>query len=343
MLSGKQSVLLVISALVTVAPCYSLNFDDLLRSYLGAGTKTSEIPASEQGIIKTNINTRQAQLEAQMQAGVASGQLTPQEATDLKANLDQIALLEGQYLADGNYNRFEVQTLLDDLNNFSMKLNTYLTNASTTASIPVPGATTPLPQGKSWYRRYSRDNDGYLSQLAAFQADIDTKQAQLDAQITEATVQGRINWSETNSLRAELNRIAQNESQFTSHGRLSYRESQQLIQDLDALTVRLTTLTSRPRSHRWDRGGRHHRGGSTFIDQNQSLLRQRIQAGINSGRLTRSEATRLLNDESRIATLEERLRTSGRGLSFDEQRRLFSELDALSTKLNKELFDKQVQ
>lgn len=342
MLSGKQSVLLVISAFVTVAPCYSLNFDDLLRNYLGAGTRTGEISASEQGIIKTNINTRQAQLETQMQAGVTSGQLTPQEATDLKAHLDQIANLEGQYLADGNYSRFEVQTLLDDLNNFSLRLNMYLTNASNTASIPVPGATTPLPQGRSWYRRYSRDNSGYLSNMAAFQADIDTKQAQLDAQITEATVQGRINWSETNQLRAELNRIAQQENQFTAGGRLSYRESQTLITDLDALTTRLTTLTSRPRSARWDRSGRH-RNVSTRIDQHQSLLRQRINAGISSGRLTRTEANRLLNEESRIAALEERLRSTNNRLSFDEQRRLFTELDQLSTKINKELFDRQVQ
>lgn len=342
MLSGKQSALLVVSALVSVAPCYSLNFDDLLRTYLGAGTRNGQISASEQGIIKTNINTRQAQLESQMQAGVASGQLTPQEATDLKTQLDQIANLEGQFLSDGNYTSYEVQTLLDDLNNFSMRLNTYLTNASTTASIPVPGATTPNPQGRSWYRRYSRDNDGYLSNLTAFQADIDTKQAQLDAAITQATVQGTINWTETNSLRAELNRIAQNESQFTTRGRLSYRESQQLITDLDALNTRLTTLTSRPRNNRWDRGGRHSRSGGR-INEQQSLLRQRIQAGINSGKLTRVESTRLLNEEAKISAMEERLRSSGNRLTFDEQRRLFTELDVLSTKINKELFDKQVQ
>ena len=340
MLSGKQSLLLVISALVSIAPSYSLNFDDLLRNYLGAGTRTSDIPASEQAIIKTNINMRQAQLESQMQAGVASGQLTPAEASDLKIQLDQIANQEGQFLSDGSYSRFEVQAMLDSLNNFSSRMNTYLTNATTTASIPVPGATTPVGQGRSWYRRYSRNNDGFLNNLAAFQADIDTKQAQLDAQITEATVQGRINWNETSSLRAELNRIAQNESQFTNRGRLSYSESQQLITELDALSTKLTTMMNRPRNGRWDRGGRQHGGN---INVHQSLLRQRINAGISSGRLTRAEASRLLNEETRIAQLEDRLRASGNRLSFDEQRRLYSELDQLSAKINKELNDRQVQ
>ena len=338
----KQTAMIAFVSLAVFAPPgYCLNFDDLLRTYLGTSTGAStDISPSEQGIIKTNINTRQAQLESQMNAGVTSGQLTPSEEQDLRAMLNRIGAQEGTYLADGNYSRWEVQNMLEELNNFSLRLNTYLTNATTTVSLPGGGS---WGSSNSWSRRYRNNGNygegGYMNNLRQFQADVDAKQALIDSSITDATNAGRLSWSQSAQLRTELQTIANNETTFTADGRLSRSESEQLVSQLDALSAKVTSMSEWRGGRRRDRYGRYN----TSVDTRQSLLRQRINAGMSSGRLTRSEATRLLADESRIASMEARLRASGNRLSFDEQRRILNELDVLNIRVSKELNDRQVR
>ncbi|MBX9725112.1 MAG: hypothetical protein K2X81_27155, partial [Candidatus Obscuribacterales bacterium] len=355
----------VLSLTTICPPAFCGTFDDLLRSYLGAqkGGNQGDIPASEQGIIKINMNTRQAQLESQLNAGVQSGQLSSGEEQDLRSQLNHIGDLQGSYLADGSYSGQEVQSMLQELNNFSARMNTYLSNGvnriSSSVNIPGRGPGSYGGQNNSWYHRHDHADDGYLANLRAFQADIDTKQAHIDAQITAGVSSGQLNWSQSSQLKAELNKIASEESQFTSHGRMSKEESQQLISELDALSTKVTTKSQWQNNsrRRHDRGYNHDDGGDRDHGYNrgrqndrgqdyaagQSLLKQRILLAISSGKFSRFESKQLLADESRMQAMEDQLKNPSSRLSFDEQRDLFNQLDLLSKKLNKQLYDHQAQ
>lgn len=142
-----------------------------------------------------------------------------------------------------------------------------------------------------------------------------------------------------------MKRIVEDENRFLADGKLSYREGNQLISDLDAVDTKIKTLqTEYDRYRAMRRGGhRHHNNDAGRIDTQQSVLRQRINAGIKAGLLTRVEADRLYRDEQRIADLEVQLRSSGGRLGYQEQRQLLRELDDLSRKITKELNDHQVQ
>lgn len=75
------------------------------------------------------------------------------------------------------------------------------------------------------------------------------------------------------------------------------------------------------------------------INQTQSQLQNRINRGIQTGRLTRSEARKLQNRMAEISRLEARMRRNGRGLSMRERHSLQARLSQLSDRLNRDLND----
>lgn len=334
----------LVSVLTFSQAALAVDFQDLLRGYLGvqggANANVPAAPAFQQPAIKENINIRQAQLESELQAGVTSGQITAEEEAELRAELNNIANVEGQNLSDGVLNHLEVTSILNQLTAFSTKLQSYMTNASTRVAGQL--------YGDSWFHKYlGRNNsDQNATNQTVLKANIDTLQATIDARIEEGLTSGRLDWSDARTYRTELNRIANNESRFLSNGFLSYRESQELVRDLDSLQARVnTSLTAsagyRGRHRGWDNNNRRRYNAS--VDTRQSLLRQRIARGVTAGKLTQREADRLYRDEQRIADLEAQLRVSGNRLSYSENRRLLSELDDFSRRVNRELNDRQVQ
>jgi hypothetical protein len=74
------------------------------------------------------------------------------------------------------------------------------------------------------------------------------------------------------------------------------------------------------------------------INQAQARLEQRINAGVRSGRLTRSEAFNLRTKMRRLDYLEAQFRSSG-NLSFRERARLNGELSRISNDINIQLND----
>lgn len=322
----KKVVLISLASISLIGAPLSasaLDFESLLRSYLGTGG-TGNL---NQNLVKTNINTREAQIESEISAGVTAGQLNMQEENDLRAELNRIETLEGQYLSDGNLTNVETQQLVDELTNLTTRMQTYLTNSATTG--------TGTANYRDWFRRYGGPTASGSKNQAERQAHLDTRQAELNARIEQGVTSGRLNANESSRLRAELNKIANDETAALADGRLSYNEQQQLLASLDTLNNKITQEMS---DQNWRRRNRH--GGG--INQQQSLLRQRINAGIRSGKLTRSEANSLLFKEQQIADLEARLRGSGGGLSFQESRRLNQELAQLSRDVSRQLADKDV-
>jgi hypothetical protein len=167
--------LALLSCLVMSGPAFSLGFDDLLRGYLNVGGGTTN--TVEQNLIKTNFDTKQTQLNEQISAGVTSGQLNSSEESELRSDLSRIASLQSSAAADGKYDTPEVQNILNEYGNFSIKLQNYLTNTTTTNGAAPMGW-----NNSNWYRRNFSRKGNYLADTAKFQADIDTKQAVIGAQ-----------------------------------------------------------------------------------------------------------------------------------------------------------------
>lgn len=318
----------LVSSIMLSPAVLALDFGDMLKNYLGAALPTQA--AANQDLVKTNMNTRQAQLESEIAAGVASGQLNPQEENDLRSELNRIGGLQGSYLADGTLTNAEVQTLLNEMTNFSARLSAYLTNTTAVA--------TGNYRDNRWFRNYygkGTSGDFYDNQQL-LKSNIDSRQAQIDSAIMQGVNSGRLTWNDSQNYRSELNRIADSENAALADGRMSHSESQQIMDSLDALN---TKLTNRLNGQGWGRGQRGKHGSS--INYQQSLLKQRLDRGRASGRLTPQEYRQLSGDEQRIRDMENQMRLSGGRLTFDEQKRLLNQIDQLSRRINRAVDDRQ--
>lgn len=76
------------------------------------------------------------------------------------------------------------------------------------------------------------------------------------------------------------------------------------------------------------------------VNSRQNFIGNRIQQGIQSGRLSQREAAKIQSRYNKIADLENRLRSSGNGLSFNERARLNNDLSRLTAELNRDMRDR---
>lgn len=335
----KGLVLLATAVSTTVWPAasFAADWQDLVRTYLD-GRSGSSINTN-QGSLKQGVNARQAQLEADVDAGVASGQLTTTEETALRADLNRIAAMEGGFLADGNFSNVEAQSIIDELTLANRRLHSYLTNAESTAG-------TGAYRHDWWNRRPvgGGASGDFPPNQRRLQATIDTRQAELDASLEDALTTGRLDWTQARAFRTDLGRIHNLEATFLADGKLTYGEEQQLNTDMQALNTRITAAIAATPNRRHHRGRRYNynsAGGS--INARQNFLSQRIAQGYASHQLTAQERARLLANANRINSLEAQLRVSGNRMSYSEQQKLHDELDRLERSVNRELSDRQVR
>jgi hypothetical protein len=79
-----------------------------------------------------NIDVKESQLQARINAGIASGALTSREASRLQAQLANINNLEARLRMSGGHLSFQERARLQaDLSRFSMNLNSQLTDNET--------------------------------------------------------------------------------------------------------------------------------------------------------------------------------------------------------------------
>lgn len=324
---------LALASAILVAPyCQAQDYLDVIRSIIGGKSGSTSM---NQSLIVTNMNTRQAQLESQIQAGATSGQLSQQEENELRADLNHIATLQGEYLAAGPLNNYAVENLLNEFNNVTMKLQTYLSNRAVASTSTY---------NRDWFNRYGRGNmPGDPTDQARFRANIDTKQALIDSTINQAVMAGSLSWTEARNFRTQLTAIENDETRLLADGRLSYRDSRTLISSLNNLETQVNSAVAIGQRNGRNVGWRRQHGGNVGINARQSFIMQRIQRGIASGRLTQREANQLMRDAESINNLEARLRASGGGMSVAEQRTLMAQIDQLNRRVSKELADRQVQ
>jgi hypothetical protein len=190
-MSIKRS--LVFSAALTLlasTPCYALDFYSLVDTVLGARSSASlSTQLQNQGELTTTINTREAQIANEIDAGVRAGLLTNEEQAELRRDLNQFELIQGRAYADRNLDAHETRQLVDSLSNISSKLNVYMTNnAKTGFAADLPTSTRGNKYGW-WMNKHGGGrgpaNDTPRNQ-ERIQAMIDAEQAELDSAINRA-------------------------------------------------------------------------------------------------------------------------------------------------------------
>ena len=159
--------------------------------------------ASAQGWM--SINQRQASLDARIDAGVRSGDLTRQEALTLRSDFRAVAGLETTYRRDGlsTSERTDLDRRFDALSN------------------------------RIRFERHDRDDrrgDGWMN--------INQRQANLDRRIDQGVRTGKISRAEAHRLRADFQTIARLENRYRANG-LSNWERADLDRRFDTLSARI--------------------------------------------------------------------------------------------------------
>ncbi len=161
--------------------------------------------ASAQGW--TSVNQRQASLDARIDAGVRSGDLTRQEAVGLRSDFRAVSNLEATYRRDGlsTWERTDLDRRFDALSN------------------------------RIRFERNDRQDRQHHNGGNGWQ-NINQRQANLDRRIDQGVRNGRISRAEAVRLRADFRTIARLENRYRANG-LSNWERTDLNRRFDTLSA----------------------------------------------------------------------------------------------------------
>jgi len=164
--------------------------------------------ASAQGW--TSINQRQASLDARIDAGVRSGDLTRQEAVSLRSDFRAVSNLEATYRRDGlsTWERTDLDRRFDALSN------------------------------RIRFERNDRQDDRQHHNGGNGWKNINQRQANLDRRIDQGVRTGKISRAESVRLRADFQTIARLENRYRTNG-LSNWERSDLDRRFDTLSARI--------------------------------------------------------------------------------------------------------
>lgn len=161
-----------------------------------------------------SVNQRQANLDARIEAGVRSGDLTRNEARELRGAFRDIAALETRYRNNGlsAWERSDLDRRFDALSS------------------------------RIRYDRNDRQDrsdrwDDWKGPGGAWM-NINQRQARIDQRIDQGVRSGKLTRREATSLRSEFNAVARLETRYRSNG-LSSWERADLDRRFDALSQRL--------------------------------------------------------------------------------------------------------
>lgn len=181
----------------------------------------------------TSINERQATLDARIDAGVRSGDLTRGEAVELRGAFNEVAQLEARYRVDGlsAWERTDLERRFDALS----------------TRIRYDRNDDQERRGDRDGRRDNNDNDRWDNNWRNSDGrwmNINQRQERLDRRIDQGLRTGKITRREAYRLRADFQTIARLETRYRVNGLSSWERS-----DLDR---RFDTLAARIRWERQD-------------------------------------------------------------------------------------------
>jgi len=179
----------------------------------------------------------------------------------------------------------------------------------------------------------------FVHQLAQAQesgASVNERQHNQMDRIREGAASGELTRGETRRLVGEQREIRREESAYRSDGVLTGRERADLHRDLDRSSNHI-------RQERHDAQQRPGTGGTydgLSINEREARQREAIRRGIDSGSLTRQEASRLRNEQMRIERMEQRARADG-NFTAQERARINRQLDNSGRHIRHEMNDRQ--
>jgi hypothetical protein len=238
-----------------------------------------------------NINQRQRQLDARIDAGVRGGGLTAREAANLRAEFQAIARQEAQYRASGRgLTRSERADLDQRFDRLSARIQ----------------------DDRSDRDRRGRNHNGP-------DTNINQRQRALDAGIEAGVAGGGLTAREATDLRVESRAIARLEAQYRASGRgLTQAERAGLDQRLDRLERKIHR-NRMDDERRW-----------TNLDQRQAAFEQRLNQAVRERRVGSREAANLRNEFRGIARLEAQYRRSPPGITPNERAELNRRFDRMA-------------
>lgn len=179
---------------------------------------------------------------------------------------------------------------------------------------------------------------GLLSQAMAQNTNtpgIDRSQEEIGARIEQGLASGRITPSEAQVLYQRQREIQFRENRFKADGSASPQERQQLRQDLDGLRAEVDRAITNPRVV-----APQQAGNTPGIDKREMRIRDQIEEGVRSGRLSERQARRLLRRERQIERYVARAKSDG-VLTRQERRQIRNELAALRDDLDQMMRDER--
>lgn len=184
----------------------------LLAIAVAAGALAVAAPASAQSW--QNINQRQANLDARIDAGVRSGDLTRNEAARLRNEFRDLARLEARYRSSNGLSRGERADLDRRFDLLSQRIR---------------------------FERHDRQDRNWQP--------INQRQRNLDARIDAGLRNGQLSRTEAYNLRREYGEIAALENRYRRNG-LSNAERADLDRRFDRLS-RMVQAERNDRNNRW--------------------------------------------------------------------------------------------
>lgn len=164
-------------------------------------------------------------------------------------------------------------------------------------------------------------------------SDVDGKQAQIERRIQEAQLTGQLSAAEGLSFKRELDRISEAEAAYKgTDGNLSPWESLKLMLDLDMLSKVIESKLHDRKTSSTE---------SSLTTRKQDLIK-RIEDGHGSGRLTDQEYNELKFEFGRVSEMETNFRKSNGALNPSELLKLSLDLDHISSRLERQMHDRQI-
>ncbi|MBX9671302.1 MAG: hypothetical protein K2X93_27180 [Candidatus Obscuribacterales bacterium] len=322
-----------------------------------------------------SVDVRQSQLERRIKDAVSSGRLTRNEAQPFYDEIEKISDLEATFKASSsNLSTWESLKLLFQLDTLSRQFEQSLgdrtiSGADLDARIHEIEArladarhsrrltdqeanefTYELNRIKLLKGAYSVDGavlsdnnslqialslDTLSARLESTMHDrqyqlpsVDKLQVELEKRISDGIASGKLDEQEAKDLKQEFQRIADREAQLKRFGRpLTSVETLELALDLEKLStsVEKFSITSSVLAHDFKRKKEH--------------IREKIAAGLVSGKLTLGETYRLKEQLSQLDSMQSSSSQSDAGINEAEKKALALELEKLSSAVNRRLVD----
>lgn len=206
--TGKMAIVALALSFGLMVPATAQNFadiDNLISFWLRSHTINDISPS--QASVKANLESRRVQLDAQISAGVAAGQLSTAETARLRAELDSL----------------------------SASINTSTASGGGLTIGEVRDALTKIRMLATNIQRDIRNNDTTVA------TDINVKLSELRARINTAVNAGQLRSRDANQLRSSLNWINAQHSRFARNG-LTAAERAQLDSFVSTVGARFESM-----------------------------------------------------------------------------------------------------